>query len=176
MFWLVANNVTACSQLFAFKPGFHIAVRCRKVACGCFLPSAIFHSPGISGNHFVMETFPYGAAGRCLKCRKSREKVERVQLFPVLTVGSRYRRQINHKWKCFAWGCLRLPPGSYGTSNTCLRHRKETFPLQNDCLRCRESGRWQMAESSRRQPYGTLRLYGNQALRRNTSHCFRVFV
>ena len=50
-----------------------------------------------------------------------------------------------------------------GTSNPCLRHREKMFSLENNCLQCWGNGRWQMAKSNRRQRYGILQLYGNQA-------------
>ena len=149
--WLWSWDYTCKVKCFqsSFKPGFHIAVRyllrlpaiacdCLRLpalACACSLTSATFHAPGIASNREATVT-----SGR---------KWSKFNYLPVVTVVSRYRRQI-------------ITNGNAPSATAC------------DCLRLLAA--FEMADGrkqsqaiagNRRQSQviaGTLQLYGNQAV------------
>ena len=63
------RRLAVCSSVH-LKPSFHITVRCRKVAGGNLLPSAICHAPGTAVERFKWKRLNLVPQPSCLEYRK----------------------------------------------------------------------------------------------------------
>ena len=99
------------------KPGFHIAVRCRKAAAGIAgtiaagMPPACRNHFNLYGNHF--SRYRRQPQPSLLRYRNDLEKVESFQLCSILTASSAMKIYMET-------GCLRQPPANHCLSLFCL--------------------------------------------------------
>ena len=105
-----SNNQPSKTTKEQLKPGFHIAVRCRKAAAGIAgtiaagMPPACRNHFNLYGNHF--SRYRRQPQPSLLRYRNDLEKVESFQLFSILTASSAMKFYMET-------GCLRQPPANH---------------------------------------------------------------